>query len=104
MTQYFTEKGLKELKEEVKKLKTVEIRRVTKLIAEARAFGDLKENAAYHDARNAKSFLLGRIEQLENAINEAIIVEKKEGGMVQVDSKVVILLEGKEQQFHMVAP
>lgn len=104
MVQYFTKKGLQELKDELKKLKTVEIKRVTKLIAEAAAFGDLKENAAYHDARNMKSFLLGRIEQLENAINEAIIVEKKNDGIVQVDSKVVLLLEGKEQQFHMVAP
>jgi|SRR3989338_6083543 len=104
MTQYFTEKGLKELKEEVKKLKTVEIRRVTKLIAEAAAFGDLKENAAYHDARNTKSFLLGRIEQLENAINDAIVVEKKDGRMVQVGSEVLISFDSKEERYSIVAP
>src|SRR3989338_2305699 len=104
MTQYFTEKGLKELKEEVKKLKTVEIRRVTKLIAEAAAFGDLKENAAYHDARNAKSFLLGRIEQLENAINESIVVEKGDSEKVQIGSEVSLIIDGIEQQFKVVAP
>src|SRR3989338_301067 len=104
MTQYFTEKGLKELKEEVKKLKTVEIRRVTKLIAEAAAFGDLKENAAYHDARNAKSFLLGRIEQLENAINDAVIVEKLQKEVVQVGSKVSLLFGEDEETYHIVAP
>ena len=71
MAQYFTKEGLKKMKEELKELKTNEMRKVTKLIAEAAAFGDLKENAAYHDARGMKSFLLGRIEQLENAINEA---------------------------------
>jgi len=104
MAQYFTAEGLKKLKEELKNLKTVEIIRVTKLIKEAAAFGDLKENAAYHDARNMKSFLLGRIEQLENAINEAIIVTKKEGGKIQVGSEIDILLDGKKETYHIVAP
>lgn len=104
MAQYFTEEGLKELKEELKRLKTVEVKRVTKLIAEAAAFGDLKENAAYHDARNMKSFLLGRIEQLENAINDAIIIKKKEDGKIQVGSRVVIIFDGKKETYHIVAP
>jgi len=104
MVQYFTKDGLAKLKEELKELKTVEVKRVTKLIAEARAFGDLKENAAYHDARDAKSFLLGRIEQLENAINEAIIVEKEEVESVEIGSHVKIVIDGKEQEFGIVAP
>lgn len=104
MPQYITKEGLQKLKDEVKHLKTVEMRRIVKLIAEAAAFGDLKENAGYHDARNAKSFLLGRIEQLENAINEAIIVEKQAGGAVQVDSKIKILFAGKQEEYHIVAP
>ncbi len=102
MAQYFTAEGLKKIKEELKQLKTVEIIRVTKLIKEAAAFGDLKENSAYHDARNMKSFILGQIEQLENAVNEAIVVEKKEGGAVQVDSKVKILFGGEEENYHIV--
>ena len=80
------------------------MRKVVKLIAEAAAFGDLKENAAYHDARNAKSYLLGRIEQLENAINDAIVVEKKEGGVIQVGSEVKILFDGKEEVYSLVGP
>jgi len=104
MAQYITAEGLKKLKEEVKELKTTEIRRVTKLIAEAAAFGDLKENAAYHDARNAKSFLLGRIEQLENTINDAIVVTKKDGGAVQIGSRVKIVFDGKEEEYTIVAP
>lgn len=104
MAQYFTKEGLKKLKEELNELKTKEIKRVTKLIAEAAAFGDLKENAAYHDARNAKSFLLGRIEQLEGAINEAVIKEKVDNNKVQLGSKVAILLDGEKEEYHMVAP
>lgn len=104
MVQYFTKDGLKKLKDELKDLKTTEMRRIVKLIAEAAAFGDLKENAAYHDARNAKSYLLGRIEQLENAINDAIVVEKKEGGVIQVGSEVKILFDGKEEVYSLVGP
>ena len=104
MPQYFTKDGLAKLKEELNELKTNEMRRVTKLIAEAAAFGDLKENAAYHDARGMKSFLLGRIEQLENAINEAIVVEKKGDEKIGVGSQISITLDGKKQEFHIVAP
>lgn len=104
MAQYFTKDGLAKLKEELNELKTTEMRRITKLIAEAAAFGDLKENAAYHDARGMKSFLLGRIEQLENAINEAIVVEKKGDEKVGIGSNVKMMFDGKEQEFHIVAP
>src|SRR5258706_16051066 len=104
MPQYITKEGLKKLKDELQELKTKEMRRIVKLIAEAAAFGDLKENAAYHDARGMKSFLLGRIEQLENAINEAIVVEKKGDEKVGIGSNVKMLFDGKEQEFHVVAP
>lgn len=104
MAQYFTKQGLKKLKDELENLKKVELKRVTKLIAEAASFGDLKENSAYHDARNMKSFLLGRIEQLESAINEAVIVEKKEDGKIQVGSEVLISFAGKDEKYHIVAP
>ncbi len=104
VAQYFTADGLKKLKEELQELKTKEIKRVTKLIAEAASFGDLKENSAYHEARNMKSFLLGRIEQLEFAINDAVIVEKKDSVAVQVGSEVSMLFDGKEEKYQIVAP
>lgn len=104
MVQYFTPEGLKKLKEELEYLKKTESKRITKLIAEAAAFGDLKENSAYHDARDAKSFLLGRIEQLEIAINEAVIVEKYENGTIQVGSEIVISFGGDEEKYTLVAP
>lgn len=104
MAQYFTAEGLKKIKEELKHLKTVEIVRVTKLIKEAAAFGDLKENSAYHEARNMKSFILGQIEQLEHAVNDAIVVEKKEGGAIQLDSQVKILFGESEENYRIVPP
>ena len=104
MPQYFTKEGLQKLKDDLHELKTKEMKRTVKLIAEAAAFGDLKENSAYHEARNMKSFLLGRIEQLENAINEAIVVTKKEGGKIQVGSQIDIIMDGKKETYHIVAP
>ena len=104
MVQYFTKEGLEKLKKELNDLKTKEMRGVVKLIKEAAAFGDLKENAAYHEARNTKSFLLGRIEQLELAVNEAVIVEKKDGGAIQVGSEVLILFGSAKEKYHIVAP
>lgn len=104
MPQYITKEGLQKLKDEVKQLKTVEMSKIVKLIAEAAAFGDLKENAGYHDARNSKSFLLGRIEQLENAINEAIVVEKKDTKNIQLGSQIKIIFGGSEEDYIIVAP
>jgi len=104
MAQYFTKEGLQRLKDELKDLKENKIKETKKLIAEARAFGDLKENAAYHDARDKMSFQLGRIEQLECAINEAIIKEKVGTDEVQIGSEIKILFGGEEQNYQIVAP
>ena len=104
MPQYFTKEGLQKLKDELKELKTIEMKRVVALIAEAAAFGDLKENSAYHEARNMKSFLLGRIEQLENAINEAVIKEKSGENKVQISSAVEISFDGNKESYTIVSP
>ena len=104
MVQYFTKQGLQKLKDELHNLKTVENKRIVKLIAEAAAFGDLKENAAYHDARDKMSFLRMRIAELEGAINEAVVKDKGETDSVQIGSEIVILFDGKKEEYHVVAP
>ena len=104
MVQYFTKEGLQILKDELKDLKKNKVPETKKLIAEARAFGDLKENAGYHDARDKMSFILGRIEQLECAINEAIVKEKDATGEIQIGSEIVILFDGEKQKYLIAAP
>ena len=105
MVQYFTKQGLQKLKDELHQLKTVENKRIVKLIAEAAAFGDLKENASYHEARDKMSFLRMRIAELEGAINEAVINEKDEKNeRIQIGSEIKILFDGEEQRYHVVAP
>ena len=70
-----TTKGADKLKEELKQLKTVDRPRITKAIAEARAHGDLSENAEYHAAREQQSFAEGRINAIESALAEAQIID-----------------------------
>lgn len=104
MVQYFTKQGLQKLKDELHELKTTKNKEIVKLISEAAAFGDLKENAAYHDARDKMAFLRMRIAELESAINEAVVKEKEETDKVQIGSKVKILFGKEKQEYEIVAP
>jgi transcription elongation factor GreA len=68
---YFTEEGLKKLKDELHFLKTKERISITKQIAEARDKGDLSENAEYDAAREAQGMLEARIAKLEDTLSNA---------------------------------
>lgn len=70
-----TEQGAQRLREELHRLKTVERPRITNAIAEARALGDLKENAEYHAAREQQSFAEGRIAEIEGKLANAEIID-----------------------------
>ncbi len=70
-----TAKGAQELREQLKKFKTVDRPRISAAIAEARAHGDLSENAEYHAAREQQSFLEGRIGMIETALADAQIID-----------------------------
>jgi transcription elongation factor GreA len=73
-----TTKGAEKLKAELRQLKTVERPRITKAIAEARAHGDLSENAEYHAAREQQSFTEGRINHIDSVLAEAQIIDVTE--------------------------
>jgi len=70
-----TVKGAEKLKNQLQELKTVDRPRITKAIAEARAHGDLSENAEYHAAREQQSFTEGRINAIESALADAQIID-----------------------------
>ena len=70
-----TVQGAEALKEELERLKTKDRPNVIKAIAEARAHGDLKENAEYHAAREQQSFIEGRIIDLESKLSGAQIID-----------------------------
>lgn len=70
-----TKGGLLRLKEELKRLKAVERPKIVKEIAEARAHGDLSENAEYHAAKEKQSHIEGRILQVEHWIATAEVID-----------------------------
>ena len=70
-----TAKGAERLRAEVEKLKSQDRPRVIAAIAEARAHGDLKENAEYHAAREQQGFIEGRIMEIEGKLGNAEIID-----------------------------
>lgn len=67
--------GAERLRREVERLKSVDRPRIIAAIAEARAHGDLKENAEYHAAREQQSFCEGRIKELEAALSNSELID-----------------------------
>lgn len=70
-----TARGAQRLRVELEELKSVKRPAVINAIAEARAHGDLKENAEYHAAREEQGFIEGRIKELESSLSHAQIID-----------------------------
>ncbi|MCZ6761372.1 MAG: transcription elongation factor GreA [Gammaproteobacteria bacterium] len=73
-----TVKGVEMLRAELKKLKSEDRPRIIKAIAEARAHGDLKENAEYHAAKEQQGFTEGRIKDIDGKLSHAQIIDVTE--------------------------
>ncbi|MDA9569454.1 transcription elongation factor GreA [Flavobacteriaceae bacterium] len=84
---YYTEEGLKKLREELNKLKDIERPKASQAIAEARDKGDLSENAEYDAAKEAQGMLEMQIAKLENTLANARIINESELD----NSKVLVL-------------
>jgi transcription elongation factor GreA len=81
-----TAQGAEKLQQELQQLKSVDRPRVIQAIAEARAHGDLKENAEYHAAREQQGFIEGRIKDIEGKLSNATIIDVR---TMQADGKVI---------------
>ncbi len=102
--QYMSAEGIEKLKEELSELKTVKRRELAKRIEEAKAMGDLSENAEYHEAKDALGFIEGRILEIEDVMKNVAVIENENGeeGIVRVGSTVVTEVKGKEKTFIIV--
>ena len=87
---FVTEEGLKELKEELDDLTTNVRPDVINAIKEARALGDLSENAEYHAAKDKQSVVEARIRELEYLIENAIVIKEGDSSEVRIGSTVEI--------------
>ena len=102
-----TKRGAEKLRAELQRLKTVDRPRIIQAIAEARAHGDLKENAEYHAAREQQSFAEGRIKEIDGKLSNANIIDVASldaGGKVVFGATVEIIDEdtGDEITYQIV--
>lgn len=95
-----TAEGLARLEEELRDLKNNARPEAIRAIAEARAHGDLSENAEYHAARDRQSFIEGRVSELEDKIAraEVIDVSRLSGKTVMFGAKVTLIDEDTEEK------
>jgi transcription elongation factor GreA len=95
-----TSRGLTRLQEELKTLKSVERPQVIRALEEARAHGDLSENAEYHAAKERQAFIEGRVAELEDKIAraEVIDVSKLSGSIVRFGATVTLVDEDTDEK------
>ncbi len=103
---YLTKEGLEELKKEIHGLHNQKRPQIVKRVAEARAMGDLSENAEYSNAREELALTDGRIEELEKIISQAKLIrgKKKKGNnkAVALGCKVTVKANGKSHVYSIV--
>lgn len=103
-----TREGYDKLREEVRQLEDVEMPKIAQKIAEARAEGDLSENAEYHGQREAQGLLQARINRLKDKLNNSYIVDKAAlpKGVVAFGAIVTVkdLADGSEEKYEFVGP
>ncbi|MGE4563080.1 MAG: transcription elongation factor GreA, partial [Rhodospirillales bacterium] len=95
-----TREGLRNLEDELKRLRTEERPSVIKAIAEAREHGDLSENAEYHAARERQSYIEGRLAELEDVISRSDVIDtsKLTGDVVYFGATVLVVDEDTDEE------
>jgi len=103
-----TSDGLKKLKSDLEKLKNEDRPKVIRDIAEAREHGDLSENAEYHAAKEKQGFIEGRIQELEDIISRADIIDvsKLSGNIIKFGATVTLADEDTDEEltYQIVGP
>ena len=99
-----TRQGYSRLQQELDQLKRAERPRIIKAIAEARAHGDLSENAEYHAAKERQGFIEGRIRELELKVGQAEVIDPpREGDRITFGSSVLLRsADAKETRYQIV--
>ena len=97
---YLTPEGLEQAKKELEQLKTVERIRVSKMIGEAKSYGDLSENSEYDAAKTKEAELEMKILELENRIKNAKVISKEDLNtkVVNIGSNVTLYDEEFDEE------
>lgn len=106
--QPISREGYDKLREEIRRLESVEMPKIAEQIAKARAEGDLSENAEYHGQREAQGLLQAKINQLKSKLANCYIADKSTmpKGLVGFGSIVTVKNEddGFEEKYELVGP
>ena len=103
MEKYLTTGGLEKLKKELEYLKTVKRKEIAERLEKAIAYGDLTENAEYQETKEAQGFLEGRILELEDITNNAVVVPSvKKNGLAQIGSTILVKAGKEKENFKIV--
>jgi transcription elongation factor GreA len=98
-----SKEALERFKKELEYLKNVKRREIAEELRHAISFGDLKENAAYHEAKDAQAFLEGKIIELDRIIKESVVIESvNHSGIVVVGSQITALVNGEKEKYSIV--
>jgi len=87
---YLTEEGLEEIKKELEELKLVKRPEIINALKDARAQGDLSENAEYDAARSEQAIVEARIKDLEVMLERAVVITKVDTDVVSIGTKVTL--------------
>ena len=85
-----TPQGLEKVQAELDHLINVKRVEISERIKEARELGDLKENAEYHDAKNSQAFIETKINQLEDIVRTAVVVDTVDSDVVNLGTTVTV--------------
>ncbi|MCL4112041.1 UNVERIFIED_CONTAM: hypothetical protein GTU68_034544 [Idotea baltica] len=106
--QPISQEGYDKIREEIRDLEEVQMPKIAEKIAEARAEGDLSENAEYHGQREAQGMMQAKINQLKGKLGSTYIADKSTmpAGFVNFGSTVTVkdLSDGMEEQYELVGP
>ncbi len=100
---YISKKKLEELSKELKNLKSIGRKEIAERLDEAKSFGDLSENAEYHNAREDQGKMEARVLELEDIVKNAKILEKHSCNSVELGATVVVCKKNctKKQEFEI---
>ncbi len=102
---YLTKEGIAELKREYQELNNDKRPSVLERMSQARSMGDLSENGEYTAAREELSFIDGRIDELEELLKQAVLIEdvkKSSKSVIGMGSTVTVKTNGKKEVFMVV--
>lgn len=104
MGNYLTPEGMEKLKKELDYLENTQRKELAEKLNYAISFGDLKENAAYHQAKEQQAFVEGRIAELKAIIASAKVVSRGQNDTVGIGATVVLVSGDAREEYQIVGP